>query len=184
MRSEVAGFTLVELMITIAVAAILIALATPSFSNLIARNQLTGQSNALVGALQVARAEAVRRNARVIVCRGNAAMTACENGGAWATWVVGVDTDNDNDIDEVLQVGEVAGSVQIQDSAAVVNGQVIFRADGFAYESDGDPLAAQLSVCLPNDRIQNVRLVSIEAGTRIDTATVDDDGACDVPTDS
>lgn len=63
-----AGFTLLELMVTIAVLAIIAALAAPSFSNLINSNRLTAAANDLVGALQVARMEAIRRGTSVQVC--------------------------------------------------------------------------------------------------------------------
>lgn len=62
------GFTLVELMVTIAVAAILAAVAVPSLGELIRNNRLAAGSNELVTALQLARAEAVRRGRPVSVC--------------------------------------------------------------------------------------------------------------------
>lgn len=67
------GFTLVELMITIAVAAILLAIAIPGFRDLILRNELTTATNDWVAAVNLARSEAVRRGVPVVVCgqRGN-----------------------------------------------------------------------------------------------------------------
>jgi len=62
------GFSLVELMVTIAVLAILLAIGIPSFASLIASNRLTSATNELVAALQTARTEAIRRNVRVTVC--------------------------------------------------------------------------------------------------------------------
>lgn len=58
------GFTLVELMITIAVAAILLATATPSFTSLIQNHRLVAQHNDFVANLNLARSEAVKRSAR------------------------------------------------------------------------------------------------------------------------
>jgi type IV fimbrial biogenesis protein FimT len=54
------GFTLIELLVLMAVLAVVAAVAIPSFSMLIESNQLTTTSNDLVGALNSARAEAVR----------------------------------------------------------------------------------------------------------------------------
>lgn len=62
------GFTLIELLITITVAAVLLSIAAPSFRNLLARNELTAAANAWVGALNTARAEAVKRNQSVVLC--------------------------------------------------------------------------------------------------------------------
>ncbi|WP_199458112.1 MULTISPECIES: GspH/FimT family pseudopilin [unclassified Marinobacter] len=61
------GFTLVELLVLIAVLGVVAVIAVPSFSGLIQRNQLTTTNNDLVGALNMARAEAVRISAPVSV---------------------------------------------------------------------------------------------------------------------
>jgi type IV fimbrial biogenesis protein FimT len=58
----IGGFTLVELLVTMAVMAILMSLAAPSFSNLIASNRISSETNALIGALSLARSEAIRRS--------------------------------------------------------------------------------------------------------------------------
>lgn len=63
--SGMAGFTLIELMVTIAVAAILLAVAVPSFRHLIISNRLTTAANEVVTALTVARSESIKRNANV-----------------------------------------------------------------------------------------------------------------------
>jgi type IV fimbrial biogenesis protein FimT len=55
------GFTLLELMITIAIAGILVGVAIPSFTSIITSNRLTAYANELVTALNLARNEAVKR---------------------------------------------------------------------------------------------------------------------------
>lgn len=67
-----AGFTLVELMVTIAVAAILLAIAVPSFNRIINTNRLTTTANSMVNALHVARMEAIKRNGSVQFCSNSA----------------------------------------------------------------------------------------------------------------
>ena len=62
------GFTILELMITLVVLGILTALADPSFSKMIARNNLSAASNDLVVALLTARSEAVKRERYVTLC--------------------------------------------------------------------------------------------------------------------
>ena len=62
------GFTLVELMITVAVAAVLVMIAVPSFNNIINANRLSTAANGIVGALNVARMEAIKRNAGTQFC--------------------------------------------------------------------------------------------------------------------
>ena len=56
------GFTLMELMIAIAVLAILITIAAPSISETIRNNQIAAQNNELIALINLARNEAVRRN--------------------------------------------------------------------------------------------------------------------------
>lgn len=63
-----AGFTLLELVITVAVLAIALGIAIPSFQGITNRNRLTGVTNELVAAVQLTRMEAIRRNARVTLC--------------------------------------------------------------------------------------------------------------------
>jgi len=74
------GFTLVELLVVMAVAAVLLMLAVPSFGTQIARNRVEGAATALATDLQYARSESVARNAQVGVIRGT---------GCYAVYVVG-----------------------------------------------------------------------------------------------
>jgi type IV fimbrial biogenesis protein FimT len=68
MRRHARGFTLVELMITLVVAVILIAIAVPSFRRITLTNKLTTTANDIVGAINLARMEAVKRNASTQLC--------------------------------------------------------------------------------------------------------------------
>lgn len=61
------GFTLIELMITVAVGTILLTMAVPSFNSLIRDNRLTTQANEFISALNLARSEAIKRGLNVTV---------------------------------------------------------------------------------------------------------------------
>lgn len=80
------GFTMVELLVTVAILAIIAALAAPSFRTLMLSRSLTAASHEIVGALQLARMEALRRRASVTVCP-SANGTAC-SGIDWKRFVV------------------------------------------------------------------------------------------------
>ncbi len=84
------GFTLVELMVTIAIAAIVLGVAIPSFSSTIDSNRLTTHANELVTALNLARSEAIKRGVQVTV-RNKGASTHWESG-----WYVFVDSNGNN----------------------------------------------------------------------------------------
>lgn len=76
------GFTLVELVVTMAVAAILITVAVPSLRTMIQNGRLNTQANDLVGDLSLARSEAIKRRAFVGICISTNG-TACTGGGNW-----------------------------------------------------------------------------------------------------
>jgi len=86
------GFTLVELMISIALLGLLMALAAPSFSTWIRNSQVRSMSQTLANGVRVAQSEAVRRNRQVVFFLTNAqpglAATAAENGVNWVIrWI-------------------------------------------------------------------------------------------------
>lgn len=82
------GFTLVELLITITVMAIMVAIAVPSFNNMLLNSRLTAMSDAFVNALNYARNAALAQNISMRACPiGAAGSTTC--GSSWNKgWMV------------------------------------------------------------------------------------------------
>ncbi|UTF61756.1 GspH/FimT family pseudopilin [Gilvimarinus sp. DA14] len=84
------GFTLIELMVTLVVAAILVAIAAPSFTTLILNNRSEALGEELAAALQATKAEAVKRGRRVSLCASNNDGTGCA--ADWTNgWLMFVD---------------------------------------------------------------------------------------------
>ena len=93
------GFTLIELMIAVAVLAILIMVAAPAFRDAMMNVRMSANVNDLMADLALARSEAVKRGVPVRLCRSTAGVN-CDGGagnGNWDVgWIVFVD-DNDNE---------------------------------------------------------------------------------------
>jgi prepilin-type N-terminal cleavage/methylation domain len=83
------GFTLVELMVTLAVLAILTMVAVPNFRDTIRRSRVSAASNALLVDLHYARAEAINRGQLVSLCPSSNGSSCTAGGVAWeAGWLV------------------------------------------------------------------------------------------------
>jgi type IV fimbrial biogenesis protein FimT len=70
MKSRLPGFTLVELLVALAIAAIALTVALPGLGSWIAEQQIDDRAEALLYGLDRARAEAIKRAARVDICPG------------------------------------------------------------------------------------------------------------------
>jgi type IV fimbrial biogenesis protein FimT len=94
-----AGFTLIETMVVITIAAVLAMLAAPSFDAAFLSNKLAGFANDFVASTQLARSEAIKRNQVVRVCR-SADSATCATTGTWQQgWIVFNDTNNNSAVD-------------------------------------------------------------------------------------
>lgn len=181
------GFTLVELMVTVAVLAVMAGLAVPSFRATVNANRLTGSTNELVNALQTARMEAIRRNQRAAVClsaNADAATPSCSTSSPTG-WLVFVDADHNGSYgpgDTLLLKSTASTSVRIAGSPSIA-GKVVYRADGLARDAAGALLNGVIDLCIVTTQpAQNTRHLSIGSGSRIsvDSATV---ASCSTPAD-
>lgn len=107
------GFTLIELMVTLTVAAILLTVAVPSYREFIQSTRLSTQVNLLLSDLNVARSEAVKRRTPVTLCK-SATQSACSsNGGYEQGWIIFTDHNRDGEVDAgdiILRTQGASGS--------------------------------------------------------------------------
>ncbi len=95
---KIKGLTLVELMITLAIAGILIATAAPSMREFIQNNRSATQINELQATLNLARSEAIKRNTGITVCKSSNG-SSCS--GDWQDgWIVFIDSNFDGAVDD------------------------------------------------------------------------------------
>jgi type IV fimbrial biogenesis protein FimT len=88
------GFTLVELLVVLAITGILAGIAAPAMNGLLKSVKLTSATNDLFASLLMARSEAVKRNSRVALCKSGDGVS-CEAAGGWEQgWIVFHDTNN------------------------------------------------------------------------------------------
>lgn len=164
-----AGFTLVELMVTVAVAAVLLAVAVPSFTQMIVSGRLTTQSNDMLAAINLARSEAIKRNASVTLCRAAANATTCATtAGVWQNWIVRTATGT------VVREGTINtfnGTLVVR--STLVTDQVIFGPDGLARTGTGVVADHTITVCSTRMTERNVREVVLGAGSRMSTRITD-----------
>jgi type IV fimbrial biogenesis protein FimT len=123
------GFTMVEMIMTVAVGAILLTIGIPSFRYVTNSNRIAAEINGLVGDLQFARSEAIKEGVPVSVCISSNG-TACAGGGivTWQSgWIVISSAANTG----VLRVQAPFSSTDtfVANNAA---GTITFNRDGYA----------------------------------------------------
>jgi len=151
-RGATTGFTLIEMLVVIAIGAILLAVGVPSFSYMIDRNRVAGEVNEMLADLALTRSEAITRRGRVIMCR-SAAPTAptatCTAASTdWnAGWIVFVDDPTagvpfQRDAAEPVIRAYLRTSPQVAVTAAPAFAGLTVTADGTVFVLDGNPLSS------------------------------------------
>lgn len=163
-------------MVTIAVLAIIAALAAPSFSNLINSNRLTGVANDVVAALQVARMEAIRRGTSVEVCPSTNGASC--SGSDWSRFIV---LPSGGAV--VRDVALETTGIKVTPSANVdASDSIRFAPNGLA--RIGDKVKGAISVC--NTKLPvatNTRDIQV-AVSRVSVTTRNGTAACNAPSDN
>jgi len=141
--TKLRGFTLVELIVTLAVAAILATVAVPSMRDLINNNRLTAATNVFVSSLNIARSEAIKQGRNATVCVSDTAIQNSCSGTDWQKgWIVWVDSNKNGNLD---YPDEVLRKVQpLSPSLQIVSAQNSFKIDA---QGSVDSPNATLDVC-------------------------------------
>jgi type IV fimbrial biogenesis protein FimT len=160
------GFTLVELMYTIAVGAIVLGIGIPAFTETIRAGRMTTSVNTGITAMHVARSEAIKRRARVTLCRSNTDATPkCDNAGAgYIVFVNATDDQTFDAADTLVKAGPwLADGITLKYDGLPT--YVSYMASGFTRAIGGGTLAGNIVLC--DDRGNRAaRVISLAATGR------------------
>jgi len=157
------AFSLVELMITLTVMAILLSIAAPSFNDATLGSKLSTYGNNLVASAALARSEAIKRNSSITLCVSSDG-NSCGAGGWEQGWIV------------------LMGTTVIQRQPAAASGLKITETNGktsLSFQPTGlGATSATLTVCRATPSVgsqERVVTISVTGRTTISKTTT---GAC------
>lgn len=178
LRNE--GFTLIELMVTLAIAAILVTVGLPAMTNMVTKSKLSGQVQEFFGAVGFARSEAIKRGASVSICKSNNA-SSC--GGNWSDgWIVFIDSDANGSRNTAVGTTESILRVFPAISAGYTLNVTADLANAVTYDrlGMGSSSAGRIVFCKDSDETKAKVVFLTKARPRISTGA-SGIGSCEAP---
>ncbi len=163
--SDCSGFTLVELLFTIGLLMVLIAVLTPSLADLTRQNQIQTISAKFSQALQLTRNEAIKRNTKMALCKSNSG-TQCDNSLNWEDgFILFNDLNGDGKVNRsetVFRVYEkLPAGITLRGNSNIKN--------RITYKPTGDSTSMGRFVICASGELQNSEVIFINGTGRIRT---------------
>jgi len=158
------GFTLIELMVVLALGIVLMSLTVPAMTGMLNSQRVASLGSAFLASLNLARNEAIKRNARAVVCKSAAGVSCAASGGWEQGWIVFHDINNNAalDINEpvIEQQGAAAPGLSLSGNTPVAN-YVSYTASGSAKLIDGRFQSGTFTLCLDPVSSPDVRQIAL-----------------------
>jgi type IV fimbrial biogenesis protein FimT len=145
------GLTLFELLIVLVIAAIVLGMGSPTFSDFRRNARLTNAANEFLASVQLARTEAIKRQRTLSLCSsGNPSSAAVCDGGPFTSWIVFVDADGDcvrSADEEIVRTGDPLD----REVVVAANGACLsFASSGFIRPMETPSTASEILFCDPH----------------------------------
>ncbi len=175
-RRHLRGFTMVELVFTLAVAAVLLAIAVPSFKTITLSSKLTTTANDVVGAVRIARMEAIKRNASTQLCSNDATTNTADTLGAKCGTETGAVYALINGVAVPVRAGMTGLTTPLQMSSTMA--ALRFTGQGLGYDPGTTTLhgGKVADICTSQMSSDNHRVITMTAGSILETTKTS--GAC------
>lgn len=169
LKPAATGFTLIELMVTLAIAVILLMVAAPSMVAFKRNSELTSLSNTLLSAVNAARSEALKRNMAAYI-------TPADKGDSWAVgWVVFVDKNNNQVFDDeatdqlVFKQAAPASYFSVTGSRSAAESPAYIRFDSSGYPKTKNGGVGNLTFTITRNDLDSKELYENTRRLVIDT---------------
>ena len=180
------GFTLIELIVTLAVVSILLLTGIPVLNQMTTSNRLVTQINSIAGSLSVARSESIKRGESITLC-GSTDGATCDTSNWESGWIVFTDADNNAVLNSATEsmlkiVDQFSGGTTLRlsqsDSASIMR----YRSDGSLRDQNSDATRTDkgtFTLCDSSASVTKAKAINVNPLGRVSRAEDTDD-----PTDN